>query len=151
MESSLWGFVNVSKLCRPFWEIWLLLNEVQTWNNCGLYVESSKCRALSKYSIILSSLSSLFPCLEYFNLHHIPVVDVTHFVPLFSSVHKLVSLKVFGITIEGDEGGLPAVTIPPQHCPSLSVVDLAGRASSFLFQSLVLPNINTLTAMVSPG
>ena len=116
----------------------------------GLHVHSSKYRALSKYSIILSSLSSLFPCLEYFNQHHIPVVDVTHFVPLFSSVHKLVSLKVFGITIEGDEGGLPAVTIPPQHCPSLSVVDLKGRASSFLFQSLVLPNINTLTVLLCP-
>ena len=72
----------------------------------GLHVESSKYRALSKYTTILSSLSLLFPCLEYFNLVHIPVVDVTHFVPLFSSVHKLVSLKVFVITIEGDEGGL---------------------------------------------
>ena len=35
----------------------------------GLYVDSSKYRALSKYSIILSSLSSLFPCLEYFELN----------------------------------------------------------------------------------
>ena len=50
----------------------------------GLYVDSSKYRALSKYSIILSSLSSLFPWLEYFCLNHISVVDVTHFV-LFSS------------------------------------------------------------------
>ena len=114
----------------------------------GLYVDSSKYRALSKYSIILSSLSSLFPCLEYFELNSIPVVDVTHFVPLFSSVHKLVSLKSFTISIEGDEGGLPAVTVPPQHCPSLSVVELVGRA--FLFQSLVLPNINTLTALSCP-
>ena len=116
----------------------------------GLYVDSSKYRALSKYSIILSSLSSLFPCLEYFELNSIPVVDVTHFVPLFSSVHKLVSLKSFTITIKGDEGGLPAVTIPPQHCPSLSVVGLQDRASSFLFQSLVLPNINTLTTLSCP-
>ena len=88
----------------------------------GLHVDSSKCRALSKYSIICIITFMLFPCLEYFCLNDIPVVDVTHFVPLFSSVHKLVSLKVFAITIEGDEGGLPAVTIPPQHCPSLSVV-----------------------------
>ena len=115
----------------------------------GLHVDSSKYRALSKYSIILSSLSSLFPYLEYFYLNHISVVDVTHFVPLFSSVHKLVSLKVLYITIKGDEGGLPAVTIPPQHCPSLSVVVLKDRASSFLFQSLVLPNINTLTVLSS--
>ena len=116
----------------------------------GLYVDCSKCRALSKFSIILSSLSSLFPCLEYLCLEYIPVVDVTHFVPLFSSIHKLVSLKVFAIHIEGDEGGLPAVTIPPQHCPSLSVVELSGKASSFVFQSLVLPNINTLTALWCP-
>ena len=116
----------------------------------GLYVESSKYQALSKYTTICSSLSFLFPCLEYFTLNHIPVVDVTHFVPLFSSVHKLVSLKFLEIIIEGDEGGLPAVTIPPQHCPSLSVVLLEGRASSFLFQSLVLPNINTLTVLLCP-
>ena len=116
----------------------------------GLHVDSSKYRALSKYTTICSSLLFVFPCLEYFGLDDIPVVDVTHFVPLFSSVHKLVSLKVFVISIEGDEGGLPAVTIPPQHCPSLSVVDLAGRASSFLFQSLVLPNINTLTVLRCP-
>ena len=113
----------------------------------GLHVDSSKYRALS---IILSSLSSLFPYLEYFYLNHISVVDVTHFVLLFSSVHKLVSLKVLYITIKGDEGGLPAVTIPPQHCPSLSVVVLKDRASSFLFQSLVLPNINTLTVLLCP-
>ena len=116
----------------------------------GLYVESSKYRALSKYTTICSSLLFLFPCLEYLYLDDIPVVDVTHFVPLFSSVHKLVSLKIFIITIEGDEGGLPAVTIPPQHCPSLSMVLLEGRTSSFLFQSLVLPNINTLTVLSCP-
>ena len=116
----------------------------------GLSVDSSKYRALSKYSIIFSSLSSLFPCLQYLYLNDIPVVDITHFVPLFSSVHKLVSLKVIDIIIEGDEGGLPAVTIPPQHCPSLSVVGLEDRASSFLFQSIVLPNINTLTALWCP-
>ena len=77
----------------------------------GLKVDCSKYRALSKYTTICSSLFLLFPCLEYFDLVLIsPVVDVTHFVPLFSSVHKLVSLKAIGITIEGDEGGLPAVT-----------------------------------------
>ena len=116
----------------------------------GLNVESSKYRALSKYTTICSSLSSLFPCLKFLYFDAIPFVDVTHFVPLLSSVHKLVSLKVFLITIEGDEGGLPAVTIPPQHCPSLLLVQLEGRASSFLFQSLVLPNINTLTVLWCP-
>ena len=113
----------------------------------GLYVDCSKYRVHSKYSMILSSLSSIFPCLEYLCLEDISIVNVAHFVPLFSSVHKLVSLKVFDISIKGDEGGLPAVTIPPQHCPSLSACVLLGKASSFLFQSLVLPNINTLTAL----
>ena len=116
----------------------------------GLHVNSSKGQALSRYSTILSSFSSFFPCLEYLYFNDIPIVDITHFVPLFSGVHKLVSLKVFGITIEGDEGGLPAVTIPPQHCPSLLAVILQGRASSFLFQSLALPNINTLTTLCCP-
>ena len=107
--------------------------------------------SLTKYSAISLSLFSLFPCLEYLSFD-LSFVDVTHFVPLFSNVHKLVSMQVFSITIisDGDEGGLPAVTIPPQHCPSLSAVELQGRASSFLFQSLVLPNINTLTALTCP-
>ena len=99
---------------------------------------------VSKYSSILPSLSSFFPFLEYFCLNSIPVVDVRHFVPLFSSLHKLVSLKMFAI-IEGDEGVLPVVTIPPQHCPSLSWVELT---TSVLFQSLVLPNIKTLSALI---
>ena len=94
--------------------------------------------------------SSLFPFLEYFRFNNILVVDVTHFVPLFSSLHKLVSLKVLLIIIKGDEGMLPAVTIPPQHCPSIAMVNIGGRASSFLFQSLVLLNIKTLTMLSCP-
>ena len=82
-------------------------------------------------------------------MNNIPVVDVTHFLPLFSSLHKLDSLKVIKISIKGD-GVLPAVTIPPQVCPSLLWVHLEGRASSFLFQSLVLPNIKTLTILSCP-
>ena len=118
----------------------------------GLFVDNSQSQSADYQCLIdlVPSLPILFPCLEYFGLGNLPVVDVTHFVPLFSSVHKLVSLKIFGTATVGDEGGLPAVTIPPQHCPSLSVVVLEDRASSFLFQSLVLPNINTLTALVSP-
>ena len=105
---------------------------------------------VSKLSTILPSLSSFFPNLEYFRLNNIRVVVVTHFVPLFSSLHELVSLETLLIIIKGDEGVLPAVTIPPQHCPSLSCVDIGGRASSFLFQSLVLPNIKTLTILSCP-
>ena len=103
-----------------------------------------------KYSTILPSLSSFFPYLEFFHFNNIPVVDVIHLVPFFSSLHKLVSLKVLYISFKGDEGVLPALTIPPQHCPSRSWVDIEGRASSFLFQSLVLPNINTLIALSCP-
>ena len=102
---------------------------------------------VSKYSTILPSLSSFFPYLEYLGLDNVSTFDVTHFVPLFSSLHKLVSLKTLVITIKGDEGVLPAVTIPPQHCPSLSFVEIDGRASSFLFQSLILTNIQSLTVL----
>ena len=103
-----------------------------------------------KYSTILPSLSSFFSYLERFSLKNILVVDVTHFVPFFSSLHKLVSLKVLVICIRGDEGVLPAVTIPPQHCPSLSFVGIESRAISFLIQSLVLPNIKSLTILSCP-
>ena len=98
---------------------------------------------VSIVSPVISSLSTLFPCLEYFCLRDIciPIVDVIQFVPLFSSLHKLVSLKIFDISIKGDEGVLPAMAIPPQHCPSLSWVELNGRGTSVLFRSLVLPNI----------
>ena len=107
---------------------------------------------VSIVSPIISSLSTLFPCLEYFGLHGIciPVVDVIQFVPLFSSLHKLVSLKIFDISIRGDEGVLSAMAIPPQHCPSLSWLQLEGRATSVLFQTLVLPNIKTLSVLRCP-
>ena len=74
-----------------------------------------------QYSTILSSLSSFLPCLEFLGLRDISAVDVTHFVPLFSSLHKLVSLKVFIIIIKGDEGVLPCssdyttTTLPITH------------------------------------
>ena len=102
----------------------------------------------SVFLAIISSLSTLFPCLEYFCLHGIPVVNVIQFVPLFSSLHKLVSLKIFDISIRGDEGVLPAMAIPPQHCPSLSWVELNGRGTSVLFRSLVLHNIKTLSVLI---
>ena len=46
------------------------------------------------------------------------------------------------------EDELPAaVCIPPLHYPSLTTIWLYGRASGSLIQSLVLPNINTLTTI----
>ena len=37
---------------------------------------------------------------------------------------------------------------PAQHCPSLLVLGLTGKASSFLFQSLAIPNINAQTIIL---
>ena len=148
--SSRWSlhFENLSILLK-------FLDHLEQFGYCSMKQQHGTILAIdidgvSKYSPILPSLSSFFPYLERFRLNNIPVVDVTHFVPLFSSLHKLVSLKYFDISIEGDEGVLPAVTIPPQHCPSLSCVIIESRASSFLFQSLVLPNIKTLTLLSCP-
>ena len=47
------------------------------------------------------------------------------------------------------EDEFPAICIPaPLHCPSLKSVWLWGKKSVPLIQSLVLPNINTLTTIV---
>ena len=98
----------------------------------------------------LPSLLSIFPCVEYLRLCRIIVTDVTHFVPLLSIVHKFASLKGLEVRVNGDVCVLPAVTIPPQHCPSLFALTLSGTARSFLVQSFALPNINTLTSLVCP-
>ena len=98
----------------------------------------------------LPSLLSIFPCVEYLRLCRILVTDVTHFEPLLSIVHKFASLKGLEIRVKGDVCVLPAVTIPPQHCPSLFELTLSGTASLFLLQCFALPNINTLTTLVCP-
>ena len=91
---------------------------------------------------------SLFPCLEVITLN---IAGITENVPLLCSVVKLSSLKTLTIVTvdqEGDE--LPAaVCIPPLHCPSLITIGLDGRASALLIESLVLPNINTLTSIMA--
>ena len=125
------------------------LNHLEQFGYCSMKQQHGTVVAIdiigvSKYSTILPSFSSFFPYLEYFRLNNILVGDV------IPSLHKLVSLKVLIITIEGDEGVLPSVTIPPQHCPSLSYVEIDGRASSFLFQSLVSPNFKALTVLSCP-
>ena len=77
---------------------------------------------------------------------------IEQMVPLLGSVLKLVSSLKTLLILSADtdqEGELPAaVCIPPLHCPSLTTVWLEGRASALLIQSLVLPNINTLTTIV---
>ena len=94
------------------------------------------------------SLSSLFPCLELFSFG----IVIEQMVPLLGSVLKLVSsLKTLLINSADtdEEGELPAaVCIPPLHRPSLKTVCLWDRARTSLIQSLVLPNINTLTTIL---
>ena len=116
----------------------------------GLVFDTLELQQSESHNILMRSLPSLFPCLEYLRLHTFNV-DLFQLVPLFYSIHKLVSLKVLSVSIGGhcDEFWLPApVSIPAQHCPSLLVLGLIGRASSFLFQSFVVPNINTQTSML---
>ena len=101
---------------------------------------------------LVQSLSSLFPCLELFTFEIDAPAGIEQMIPLLGSVLKLVSsLKTLVIRSSADtdqEGELPAaVCIPPLHCPSLTTVWLVGRASASLIQSLVLPNINTLTTI----
>ena len=97
---------------------------------------------------LVKSFSSLFPYLEFIFLGIDPA-GIAENVPLLCSVVKLSSLKTLVIETcdqEGDE--LPAaVCIPPLHCPSLKTIWLDGRASGSLIESLVLPNINTLTIL----
>ena len=99
---------------------------------------------------LVTSFSSLFPCLENFTLETNNPAVIAENVPLLCSVVKLSSLKtlmIFTSDQEGDE--LPdAVCIPPlQFGPSLTFIALGGRASGPLIQSLVLPNIGTLTSI----
>ena len=101
---------------------------------------------------LVQSLSSLFPCLETIGFVIDAPADIEQMVPLLGSVLKLISsLKTLVIdSYDTDqEGELPAaVCIPPLHCPSLTTVWLGGRASGSFIQSLVLPNINTLTTII---
>ena len=100
---------------------------------------------------LVQSLSSLFPCLELFWFDIDTPADIEQMVPLLGSVLKLVSSLKTLLVDSADtdqEGELPAaVCIPPLHCPSLTTVGLMSRASASLIQSLVLPNINTLTTI----
>ena len=101
---------------------------------------------------LVQSLSSLFPCLELLAFGIDTPAEIEQMIPLLGSVLKLVSSLKTLVILSADtdqEGELPAaVCIPPLHCPSLTTVWLRGRASASLIQSLVLPNINTLTTIL---
>ena len=96
---------------------------------------------------LVKSFSSLFPCLELIKFAINPA-GIAENVLLLCSVVKLSSLKTLIIYTDDQEGDeLPAVCIPPLHCPSLTTIVLDGRASASLIESLVLTNINTLTTI----
>ena len=101
---------------------------------------------------LVKSFSSLFPCLEFISFSVNPA-GIAENVPLLCSVVKLSSLKTLAICTDDQEGDeLPAaVCIPPLHCPSLTAIRLGGRASASLIESMILPNINTLTTIVMGG
>ena len=119
----------------------------------GIGLDSSQ-HLISQHATaeLVQSLSSLFPCLELFMFNIDAPADIEQMIPLLGSVLKLVSsLKtlMIGSADTDQEGELPAaVCIPPLHCPSLTTVWLMGRASASLIQSLILPNINTLTTII---
>ena len=100
------------------------------------------------------SVSSLFPCLEclWIGVNAAKIPLMLSF--LYIAAHKLVSLKSIIISLnreECDEYELPAaVYIPPLYCPSLTMVWLWGNTSvaAPFIQSLILPNINTLTKIL---
>ena len=95
---------------------------------------------------LVKSFSSLFPYLE--GIAFPAYIANSENVPLLCSAVKLSSLKALVIGYSDQEGDeLPAaVCIPPLHCPSLTTICL-GRACASLIESLVLPNINTLTTI----
>ena len=99
---------------------------------------------------LVESFSSLFSSLELISLGVNSPAGIAENVPLLCSVVKLSSLKILMTFIDDREGyELPAaVCIPPLHCPSLTTIMLDGRASASLIESLVLPNINTLTTIL---
>ena len=99
---------------------------------------------------LVRSLALLFPGLEFLGFFITPA-GIAQAVPLLCIIHKLVSLKMLTIkTVIMDnklEDEFPAICIPPLHCPSLKSVWLWGKKSVPLIQSLILPNINTITTI----
>ena len=99
---------------------------------------------------LAQSLALLFPGLEFLGFFITPA-GIAQAVPLLCIIHKLVSLKMLTIkTVIMDnklEDEFPAICIPPLHCPSLKSVWLWGKKSVPLIQSLILPNINTITTI----
>ena len=58
----------------------------------GLVFDTLELQKSESHNILMRSLPSLFPCLEFLRLHTF-TDDLSQLVPLFSSIHKLVSLK----------------------------------------------------------
>ena len=114
----------------------------------GIGLNSSQ-QTISQHDAVklIDSLSSFFPSLEFLVLCITPA-GIIPILPLLCSIHKLVSLKT--LIVRENKGELPAAEygiVPSIKCPKLTNIMLQGRASASLVQSLVLPNINTLTTI----
>ena len=94
------------------------------------------------------SMSSLCPCLECL-MFWITTADIPLVVSFLRIAVQMVPLKTIIIINNcSDEDELGAA--PPLHCPSLKTVWLFGNTSvaAPFIQSLILPNINTLTKIL---
>ena len=90
----------------------------------------------------LASLPSLLPCLEY-----LLIVSPMDMAPLLSNLHKLIALNFIAIRCNLAED---ITFLPLQHCPSLSTVILYGsQMASYIFASIVFPNIITIKCIKS--
>ena len=107
--------------------------------------------ALAKIcSQISTTLPSTLHSLNWLELMISPA-NLIHTAPLLSCINKLPSLKCINIHGTADGVNFHDQAIPSaesQPCPSLSSVNLFEETGYFLFQSLVLPNMNTLTALL---
>ena len=92
----------------------------------------------------LASLPSLLPCLKYLS-----IVSPMDMAPLLSNLHKLIALDFIAIDCCVTED---ITHLPPQHCPSLSTVVINtgnSQIASYIFPSIVFPNMNTITSIKS--
>ena len=99
------------------------------------------------------SMSSLCPCLGCL-MFWITTADIPLVVSFLCIAVQMVPLKTIIIinnrSDEDELGAAPPLRCPSLHCPSLKTVWLIGETSvaAPLIQSLILPNINTLTKIL---
>ena len=92
----------------------------------------------------LASLPLFLPCLKYLS-----IVSPMDMAPLLSNLHKLIALDFIAVDCDVTED---ITHLPPQHCPSLSTVVINtgnSQIASYIFPSIVFPNMNTITSIKS--